>query len=320
MSLMSPTYLPTIIPPKPWTGPKYGGYYSPLAHRIRFTITGKGRQLPQEVYDAVNAVQETPWKVNRRILDVLSALLDTGGACVGLPPAEPAKPDPLTEGLTDEQMKAWKLKAKVIYRANVKSTSRRMEVLDTLNVAHKMAEYERLYFPHRLDFRGRAYPIPLFLNPQGTDYVKAFLTFADGVAIHDERAAGWLAIHGANTYAGQGRVGRPHPVGRGQRAHDPSRRHRSARRGLPLLERPLRRQPVVLPGVVLRVDRVPRPGYGYLSSLPVAMDGSCNGYPALLGCPAGRGRRPGGEPPALRHRPARRHLPDRRGEGHRLPQ
>ena len=48
MSLMSPSYLPTIIPPKPWTGPKNGGYYSPLAHGIRFTITGKGRQAPQE--------------------------------------------------------------------------------------------------------------------------------------------------------------------------------------------------------------------------------------------------------------------------------
>ena len=43
------------------------------------------------------------------------------------------------------------------------------------------------------------YPTPLFLNPQGDDRQKALLKLARGKKL-DGVAAGWLAIHGANLY------------------------------------------------------------------------------------------------------------------------
>ena len=228
---------------------------------------------------------------------------------------------PSKEGATDDEKKAWKLKAKGVYRANVKATSRRKQAWDTLNVAQKMVEHERIYFPHRLDFRGRAYPIPLFLNPQGTDYVKALLTFADGVAINDERAAGWLAIHGANTY-GKDKLAMADRI---QWVWDNEPMIRLVAtdplgEGFRYWNDPAVDSPWCFLAWCFEWTAFLDQGYGYLSSLPVAMDGSCNGIQhysaALLDEVGGRAV----NRPALRDRPALRHLPDRRGQGHRLPQ
>jgi DNA-directed RNA polymerase len=50
-----------------------------------------------------------------------------------------------------------------------------------------------------MDFRGRLYPIPVLLQPQGTDLSKGLLHFANGKEI-DSNSIKWLQIHGANVY------------------------------------------------------------------------------------------------------------------------
>jgi DNA-directed RNA polymerase len=42
-----------------------------------------------------------------------------------------------------------------------------------------MRAHGAFYFPHNLDFRGRAYPIPPHLNHLGSDICRSLLTFAD---------------------------------------------------------------------------------------------------------------------------------------------
>jgi DNA-directed RNA polymerase len=48
--------------------------------------------------------------------------------------------------------------------------------------------------------RGRAYPLPAFLNPQGPDYAKGLLEFAEAEPIEDDEQAAWLAVAGANAW------------------------------------------------------------------------------------------------------------------------
>ena len=67
-----------------------------------------------------------------------------------------------------------------------------------LALADLYKDYERIYFPHNLDFRGRVYPLTQ-LSPQGTDFCKSLLEFADGHPLGDSGVA-WLAIQGANCY------------------------------------------------------------------------------------------------------------------------
>lgn len=50
-----------------------------------------------------------------------------------------------------------------------------------------------------MDFRGRLYPIPVLLQPQGSDLAKGLLRFAEGKPV-DKNSIKWLQIHGANVY------------------------------------------------------------------------------------------------------------------------
>lgn len=76
-----------------------------------------------------------------------------------------------------------------------------LETRRVLNIARTLVEADRpFYFPVQLDSRGRAYYVPLFLNPQGGDVSKGLLTFATAKRITENDTV-WLAVHGANAWA-----------------------------------------------------------------------------------------------------------------------
>ncbi|KAJ1877736.1 DNA-directed RNA polymerase, partial [Kickxella alabastrina] len=56
-----------------------------------------------------------------------------------------------------------------------------------------------MYFPHNMDFRGRAYPIPPHFNHLGNDLCRGLLLFDEGRPL-TERGVYWLKIHLANLY------------------------------------------------------------------------------------------------------------------------
>lgn len=68
-------------------------------------------------------------------------------------------------------------------------------------VARKIKDEEGYYFPHNLDFRGRAYPMHPYLNHLGSDLCRGILEFAEGRPL-GKSGLRWLKIHLANLYAG----------------------------------------------------------------------------------------------------------------------
>lgn len=76
-------------------------------------------------------------------------------------------------------------------------------VLDAimLQVARKLRNEEGFFYPHNLDFRGRAYPIHPHLNHLGSDLCRGILNFAEGRPLGTEGLR-WLKIHLANLYGG----------------------------------------------------------------------------------------------------------------------
>ena len=58
---------------------------------------------------------------------------------------------------------------------------------------------ETFYFPHNLDFRGRAYPIPPNLSHIGDDMSRGLLVFAEGKPV-GARGLMWLHVQVANSY------------------------------------------------------------------------------------------------------------------------
>ena len=222
--LYYPVCLPTICSPKRWSSPQGGGYYSSFkelrpvnlvkvsggergeAHLKRFFENQAKMPL---VYRAVNAVQATPWKVNKPVLDVLRQAWSAGGVKIGKMPqktdittleaAFPLPPFKESYKNDEEKMKKFRRERAKIYAARVEQTSRVIQMERLIAMAEKFENEETIYFPTQLDFRGRMYAMPSFLNPQGTDVSKGLLTFARGCKLG---ASGlrWLLIQAANMW------------------------------------------------------------------------------------------------------------------------
>lgn len=205
-------YMPTIIPPRHWTDPHDGGYYGESVlgtQLIRLKVQTKTKFLKAYnkklsaidlgvVYDALNAMQDTPFIINPFILQTLKEIYASGGELGGVPRTEPYPTLPrLPEDAPEEQVKEHKKKAVGLYKQEEARKSKALRCLLALKVAEKFSEYDKIYFPWNVDYRGRCYPIPTALSPQGDDIQKSLLLFANPspLAEGDDK---WMAIHGAN--------------------------------------------------------------------------------------------------------------------------
>jgi DNA-directed RNA polymerase len=150
----------------------------------------------------------------------------------------------------------------------------------TLQVAAEMVDRERIYFPHMLDFRGRIYPIPSGLQPQGNDLARGLLEFADGVAITEENGgAGWLAIAVATAF-GVDKVSYDERIDWVYQREADWRLIASD----PLEHKALwvgDDKPVQALAAVLEWVAFLEHGEGFVSHLPVMVDGTCNGLQHL---------------------------------------
>lgn len=178
-------------------------------------------------------------------------------------------------------LRNWKTDAAEVYRTNNSMKSRRFDIRYGLDVARVLEADERFYFIYQTDFRGRLYPCGI-LNPQGTDWQKGILQFADGVAL-GEYGAKWLAVHIANTW-GNDKVSFEARV---QWVHD------NESWILACAEHPLETtdkwaeadEPFCFLAACMEWAGYKREGNSYRSHCAVALDGSCSGiqhYSAML--------------------------------------
>lgn len=202
---MRPRYMPMIVPPYPWSADAQGGYV-----KVRTPFLSKPTPAQKdalraadltEVYACLNAVSATPWRINRRMYEVINQAWSSGGGDLRIPDAddEPIPDQPPTYDTDAQAKKEWKFAAKMAHRRNEHRRTDRAEFTQKLGVAEAMFDREAFHFPHQFDFRGRAYPVPPHLNHQGDDVCRGLLEFAEGVS---PRGPGirWLKIHAANCY------------------------------------------------------------------------------------------------------------------------
>ncbi|MER9605338.1 DNA-directed RNA polymerase [Mesorhizobium sp. M0243] len=229
-----PDFLPMLIRPKDWTGLSGGGYYTDLDRPLQLVRRASKKQfelLKRKLAEAqhksvllkgLNAIQRTPWQINGAVLDVMAELAKSNEGIAGLVPGDSQKPErpagvPEDAKIIDlpphlqKQFKEWKWAARDVYSLNLQLRQDRLHQETLLGLAERFRGERAIYFPHNLDFRGRAYPVPLVLHPQGSDPVKALLRFAEGKPLGDDGER-WLAIHGANTF-GVDKVGFDERVG-----------------------------------------------------------------------------------------------------------
>lgn len=217
--VLAPLYWPTIVPPKKWRHVYSGGYWNNVIRQLPLIKTRNTNLLEEysnrsdemaKMYEAVNHIQNTAWKINRRIYDLLIGIKERELVIGKLPPMHPMEipdsPVPNENGAewiqeNKQQFINFKKEKERLKSFNARTQSKRIAVAKILYLAQKFLEEKELYFPNQLDFRGRAYPVPMFLNPQGVEYARALLEFSEGKRMGDSPNSGkWLAIHTANVY------------------------------------------------------------------------------------------------------------------------
>lgn len=279
-----PERQPMVCPPKPWTTPFDGGYYTKRLRSNMVKTMLRGHQVElagadmEPVYRAVNALQDTPWKINTRMLDIINQVWDAGLEVGDMASRLLIPKEPEPEFISDdpqsvEKWKEWKLRVSESFRQNRRNDSKRIQTLRILSLSEKFKNYPAIWFPIRLDFRGRMYAIPHSLNPQASDLAKGVLTLAEGKPL-GERGAWWLAVHLANTY-GYDKV--PLRDRRLWTLKNYERIVATAADPLADLWWTEADKPFQFLAACLEWAGFSEEGNGYVCSLPIMVDGSCNG-------------------------------------------
>jgi DNA-directed RNA polymerase len=208
----NPVFMPTTVRPVPWRDFSHGGYAND-GRRARADVLLRTTEKAtvaavnaaardgslQPFLDAVNAVQDVPWKINQRVLGVLRGCIERGIA-VGksLPqPTDIPKPERGPEVDEDEGAgRLWRYKFAQVKQKNRVLKADRLAVTEDVKTAERLAEHERFWTPVSCDWRGRVYPLSHF-NFQRDDRVRALFQFADGAPIGTEGLY-WLKVHLAN--------------------------------------------------------------------------------------------------------------------------
>lgn len=277
---IAPVYQPCVVPPKPWTGVVGGGYWAKGRRPLPLIRLGSKSAVARyedvympEVYDAVNIIQNTPWKVNKKVLEVVNMVEKLDNTPIDdIPQIEPLKPEDYA-GETEEELKAWKKAAAGIYRREKARQSRRLSLSFIVNQANKFSQFKAIWFPYNMDWRGRVYAVPMF-NPQGNDMQKGLLTLAVGKPIGADGFK-WLKVHGANC-AGVDKVTFEERIKWVEDNHDNIMA--TAKAPMDSIEWWGKLDsPFCFLAFCFEYAGVMHHGLSYSCSLPIAFDGSCSG-------------------------------------------
>jgi len=213
-ALLRPLYLPTLDVPGDWDSFVGGGYLSNVVHRHGI-VKCRSREHRDGLSEdpsllgllpsAVNGLQRVPWRIAEDVYQVVEHYWGLGlpvGDCEA-PLDEPLPTKPLDIATNDAARLAYRRATTAAHSRNHRLRARRV-----LNARTKWAARELLgqtfYFPHYADFRGRLYPRPTALHPQGHRLARGLLQFHESVPIGSPGGLSWFMIHGANCWGEKG--------------------------------------------------------------------------------------------------------------------
>ncbi|KAL2261336.1 hypothetical protein VTK26DRAFT_4384 [Humicola hyalothermophila] len=203
-------HLPMVVEPEPWTKFDQGGFIGCKVPIIRL----KNHEVEQKFYAeaaiergdmeqmmrGLDVLGKTAWKINRPVFDVMLEAWNTGEAFADFPPLDPKIQIPPEPESTDDPMvkRQWLKEVRAVENEKSGMHSVRCFINFQLEIARAFRD-QTFYFPHNIDFRGRAYPIPTYLNHMGADHMRGLLIFAKGKPL-GQNGLRWLKVHLANVY------------------------------------------------------------------------------------------------------------------------
>ncbi|KIX08389.1 uncharacterized protein Z518_03045 [Rhinocladiella mackenziei CBS 650.93] len=292
--------LPMICPPRPWKGFYDGGFLESTQPFLRvkhnetaqkdYGIAAADRGDLDQLFAGVDILGRTGWRINKDVFKVMLEAWNSGEEIANLPPLNKTFPEIERPGENATPRERWNWFIKVRTMENERSGihSNRCFQNFQMEIAKAYLD-ETFYLPHNVDFRGRAYPIPPYLNQMGADNARGLLLFDKGRELGTDGLR-WLKIHFANVY-GYDKASlsdrAQFPMDHIDDVYDSVRNPLTGRRWWLTAEDPW--QCLATCFELTNALDSPDPTK-FVSRLPIHQDGSCNGlqhYAALGGDIAG---------------------------------
>jgi DNA-directed RNA polymerase len=206
---VQPQLLPMLIPPRPWTSYKDGGFLytqnsviriKDSAETMAYLKAASDFKNLDDIYAGLNVLGNTAWTINRKVFEVITHYWNTGEKVLGIPPMleEPELPPKLPLNAEPTEKLEYNRHVRQIINEAATNRSQRCDTNYKLEIARAFVG-EKIYFPHNIDFRGRAYPISPHLNHLGNDLTRSLFLFWEGREL-GEKGLGWLKVQLANVY------------------------------------------------------------------------------------------------------------------------
>ncbi len=210
---ISTVIYPMIMKPESWTETgKNGGFYSEQLKRniIKKKHINEASNINNDIAAAVNVVQSTPWVVSTDVLEVVeklnsnkpSTLEKTFPLDVEDDPVRPYSEELLYGDMDAEQKREHqKWSRKIKKNNNLRQAKKSIDLSREASIkqAQMFKGYDKIYFPHDLDYRNRMYSICMTgLNTQGADIQKGLIKLANSRRVETENGVKWLKINMAN--------------------------------------------------------------------------------------------------------------------------
>jgi len=190
-----PMDLPMIVEPKDFTKKEIGGY---LLNDLEYDDQLIGNKIGYKnnsiiddnniIYNSVNNIMKTPFKVNKVLLDYLLKNNEVHKLLVN---SDYIHKFSLLEKRTKIQEKEYQ-----------RFLSKNMLEKYVLLIADLFSNIPEIFFPLKMDQRGRIYPRTSFFHYQGSELAKALILFArpDIIKRSDLEAIEYLKAYGASCF------------------------------------------------------------------------------------------------------------------------
>jgi len=213
--------MPMTSPPIPWRiedGVALGGYEHFQLKLVRAASKNVDySKFSDRILDSINYIQDTAWEVNKPLYYAVKNDLVVPRKEDFMKTDYPESKDCMWEidikddssSLTKKEKDAI-TKERAIYKNKIAlykaeegdfetAIGKYRAVKLALSICEKYMDEEVIYFPHSYDFRGRVYPLPIGLSPQGSDAVKSLIMYKEGEVLNRDGAE-WGFAYLASLY------------------------------------------------------------------------------------------------------------------------
>jgi DNA-directed RNA polymerase len=189
---------PMLIEPLDWSNTEVGGYLTGPGRHFKMVRSHGVALLQGELFiQMLNNLQRQAYRVNRQVYEVAEHCFQNFYSIGSFrrderhePPSRPA------EGASEEVIKEYKRARRQLEDVNAQLERDNWRTTEVMFVTRKFVDEDRFWIPWSADYRGRLYPLPHSLTPQGTDFDKSLFYFADEGPVDEY----WLAFQVATTY------------------------------------------------------------------------------------------------------------------------